>query len=225
MSKHTLRRNSLSYKNLKIIISYIVGVYAVMWFDIKSRSNILQGPIHMLKAVQLVRMNCPVQVKTVVEEVLQREGWPAHSENVLLSLLGSEDREERKFAIEKIKEVRGESEYGNKSVRDFHVPLLNVNAESLLILIDMSDSSNLHEPVLTCDIPTQDLNQFVDSPFPKPSAECHTQSCERAVKETTIAAGKVFGFERRDGYIRAKLKSRKLVPAVKSKQSLGGMLG
>ena len=79
MSKHTLRRNSLSYKNLKIIISYIVGVYAVMWFDIKSRSNILQGPIHMLKAVQLVRMNCPVQVKTVVEEVLQRGGWHAHS--------------------------------------------------------------------------------------------------------------------------------------------------
>ena len=110
VSKHTLRRNSLSYKNLKIIVSYIVGVYAVMWFDIKSRSNIFQGPMHMLKAVQLVRMNCPVQVKTVVEEVFQRGGWHAHSKNVLLSLLGSEDREERKFAIEKIKEVRGESE-------------------------------------------------------------------------------------------------------------------
>ena len=56
------------------------------------------------------------------------------------------------------------------------------------------------------------------------STDCHTQSCERAVKETTVAASKVFGFERRDGLIKSKLKSRKLVPIIKSKEALKGML-
>jgi hypothetical protein len=35
----------------------------------------------------------------------------------------------------------------------------------------------------------------------------------------------VFGFEKRDGYIRAKLESRKLVASIKSKKTLRGMLG
>ena len=224
VSKHTLRKNSVIYKNLKIIISFIVSVYAVMWFEIKCRSNILHGPRHMLKAVQLVDMHCPVKLKAVVEEVMQRGGWHAHSENLLLSLLGSEDEEERKFAVDIIKKVRGDSEFGDKSVRDFHVPLLNFKANSLFNLIDMSDIANIHEPVQTCQISTNELDQFLLCPFPSPDVECHTQSCERAVKETTIAASKVFGFERRDGYIRAKMKSRKLVPSVKSKKSLAGMI-
>ena len=139
-------------------------------------------------------------------------------------MLGSEDEEERKFAIDIIKKVRGDSEFGDKSVRDFHVPLLNFKANSLFNLIDMSDIANIHEPVQTCQISTNELDQFLQCPFPSPDVECHTQSCERAVKETTIAASKVFGFERRDGYIRAKMKSRKLVPSVKSKKSLAGMI-
>ena len=123
-----------------------------------------------------------------------------------------------------VTKVRGDSEFGDKSVRDFHVPLLNFKANSLFNLIDMSDIANIHEPVQTCQISTNELDQFLLCPFPSPDVECHTQSCERAVKETTIAASKVFGFERRDGYIRAKMKSRKLVPSVKSKKSLAGMI-
>lgn len=225
VSKHNMRRNSLNYKSLKVIVSYIVSVYAVMWFEIKCRPNILQGPHHVLKAVQLVEKYCPVKVKGIVEEVMQRGAWHGHSENLLLSMLGSDLEEERKFAVDKIKEIRGDGRYGDLSVREFHVPLLNFKADSLASLIDMSDKKILLEPVLTCPISTQDLDQFIEKPFPPPSADCHTQSCERAVKETTIAAGKVYGFERRDGYIRAKIKSRKLVPAVVSKKSLVGMLG
>ena len=54
VSKHKLRRNSRFYKGLKIIVSFIVSVYAVMWFDIKCKPNILQGPGHMLRNVELV---------------------------------------------------------------------------------------------------------------------------------------------------------------------------
>ena len=64
--------------------------------------------------------------------------WLNHSENLLLSLLGSEDIEDRKFAVEKIKEIRGD--YGDKSVRDFHVPQLIFEADSKYNLIDPSES-------------------------------------------------------------------------------------
>ena len=85
--------------------------------------------------------------------------------------------------------------------------------------------AELMEPVLTCFIPTEQLDQYVAHPFLKLNNDCHTQACERAVTEITIAASKVFGFERRDGLIRAKLKSRKLVSSIKSKKILAGMLG
>ena len=52
-----------------------------------------------------------------------------------------------------------------------------------------------------------------------PDVDCATQSCERAVKCTTL----VFGFERRDGLIKSKLKSRKFVCIVNSKETLKGM--
>ena len=154
-----------------------------------------------------------------------RGAYHAHSENLLLSMLGSENLAERKYAVDKIKEIRGWQEYGDCSVRDFHVPKLNFKANCMSSLIDMSGKEGqVLEPVLTCKVATWELDQYITSPFPKPDVDCHTQSCERAVKETTIAAGKVYGFAKRDGYIRAKLKSRKLVSEIRSKKSLAGML-
>ena len=226
VSKHSYRKNSRIYKSLKIIVSYIVSVYAVMWFDIKCKPNILHGPSHMLKTVQLVEKYCSAKVKEVVEPVIQRGGYHAHSENLLLSMLGSEDQDERKYAVEKITEIRGGEDYGDCSVRSFHVPQLNFEADSLSSLIDMSGKETpVLEPVLTCKVATGELDQYIDNPFPEPDAHCHTQACERAVKETTIAAGKVYGFAKRDGYIRAKMKSRKLVSEIRSKKALAGMLG
>ena len=69
--KHNLRRNSLIYKNLKTIIFYIISVYAVMWFEIKCKPNILLGTSHLLRTIQLVQMYCPDKVKLVVREVIQ----------------------------------------------------------------------------------------------------------------------------------------------------------
>ena len=44
-----------------------------------------------------------------------------------------------------------------------------------------------------------------------PMSHCHNQSVERHVKMVTEAAAQVEGFERRDGLIRQKIKSRKLL--------------
>ena len=113
--------------------------------------------------------------------------------------------------------------FGDKTVRDFHVPKLNFQAECLLDLINWAKEP-IFEPILTCDIKTDQLDSLLTNKLAKVEVECHTQSCERAIKITTEASSKVFGFENRDGYIRSQLKSRNLVSEITSKKSLFGML-
>ena len=89
----------------------------------------------------------------------------------------------RKFAINTLKKLRKDQEFRDSSVREFHVPELNFEATSLLYLIDWSGkTSPLFEPILTCTVPTRNLDKYLDEQFPKPDVPCHTQSCERAVK-------------------------------------------
>ena len=78
----------------------------------------------------------------------------------------------------------------------------------------------LSEPILTCDLSTEEVKSLKEVPLSVDKYVGHTQSVERAVKETSNAASRVYGFERRDGVIRAKVKSRK----PQSKKDLIGML-
>ena len=217
--KHGLRGKAI--KVLTTLISFVVSIYYKMWFEIKCSPLMIDGPRHLLKTVQLLSVASP-DVQEVVQPVVQRGAYHGHSENVLLSLLCSDSGEERSFAVDKILELRGEDKFGDKSVRDFHTPPINWNASSLQ---DMIDWSVLSEPILTCDLSTDEVRSLKEVPFSVDKFVCHTQSCERAVKETTNASAKVYGFERRDGYIRAKVKSRKLVSKPQSKKDLIGMLG
>ena len=52
----------------------------------------------------------------------------------------------------------------------------------------------------------------------------HTQGIERAVKEVTQASEEVYGFERRDGWIKARADNRLLLPKLESKCNLENML-
>ena len=131
VSKHGLRKNSKSYKSLKMIVSCIVSIYTPMWFKIKCKPNIINGPDHMLTYVMLVNKHCSAEVKAVVEPVMQRRAWYSHSENILLAMIASQDEEKRKFAVDTIKGIRGIESYGDNSVRDFHVPRINFRADSL----------------------------------------------------------------------------------------------
>ena len=158
-------------------------VYAPMWFEIKSSPKIIHGPHHMMTMIKLMDKYCTPEVKMVIERVVERGAWHAHPENVILSLIGSQDESERKFAIDMIKKVRDGENYGDTSVRDFHAPKLNFKADSLFDIIDWSGTTEtLFEPVLTCTVSTEELDRYLSEPFPKPDAPCHTQSCEWAVK-------------------------------------------
>ena len=180
----------------------------------------VQAPRHLLKSVQLLA-SASQEVRETVMPVVQRGSYHGHSENVLLAMLSSGFTEERTFAVEKVLEIRNDENFGDSSVRDFHTPALNWEATSLIDLIDWTDAS---EPILTCHLSKAEVLSFKEEPLLVEQFSGHGQAVERAVKETSNASSKVFSFERRDGYIRAKIKSRKLVSRPQSKKDLVGML-
>ena len=152
---------------------------------------------------------------------VEKGAWHAHPEHILLSLLSSTKEEDRHFAITKIASIRNGANLGDSSIRPFAPPKLNWNANSIQNIQDWSDAT---EPLLTTSIPSADLAKFLTTPLQLPKLPCHTQSCERAVKEVTIASAHVFGSQRRDGYIRAKLQSRKLFSKNETKKDLEALI-
>ena len=63
------------------------------------------------------------EVKAVVSEVIIRGAYSAHSEKLLTSILCSDKQEDRKFAVNKILEIRGGKEEADMSDMSVHIRL------------------------------------------------------------------------------------------------------
>ena len=77
---------------------------------------------------------------------------------ILQTMIGSGDTEERCFAVEKIMETQGNASQGSKAIRFSRHPSLNLKAATLGELVSWD---NDHEPLLTCDVSTDQLQQFL----------------------------------------------------------------
>ena len=58
-----------------------------------------------------------------------------------------------------------------------------------------------------------------------PYMPIHGQSMERLVKQVTVACESVFGYEARDGFIRARAANRLMMPKNNTKKDLARMIG
>ena len=130
---------------------------------------------------------------------------------------------------------------GNMAPRPRKTPLLNMEAKTLTEMIDWGKES-IHEPVFTCKLSQAEIKNFIKNPMDVPYYPLHTQSTERAVKQVfvlfriynkkslkifikvTEAAAAVCGPEKRDGYVRARVANREVIPKFQSKKDLGPML-
>ena len=99
-----------------IFIKIIVRLYSLLWFEIKVKHSWIEGPYHILKQLQLVRLQ-PKKVQDIVLPYLNSSAWNAHSENLLQTLLCSSDSGDRRFAVDTICKLHGSSEFGDFSVR------------------------------------------------------------------------------------------------------------
>ena len=101
------------------------------------------------------------------------------------------------------------------------MPKLLFDATDYTKIIDW-DNTPVSEPVTTADMTEQVLEKFKSQRFNGIFGMCdnRTQSVERGVKLVTEASRSVLGFERRDGYIKAGIKSRELMPTFNTKHGM-----
>jgi hypothetical protein len=223
VSKHGLSKKNV--QNLRHIMEFVIGVYMPNWFNIKVKHSWVEGPRHVLYQLELLRFQ-KKKVVDIVKPTVQRGAWYAHSESVLQAMLCSEVAEERKFAVDKIVNIRGHGEddtqVGDNSVRYRITPDINWKSTKLADLIKWKE--NVTEPALTCHLTTTQVKQFVVKPMIVPDWPSHTQSVERLVKKVTEAAGHVYSHARRDAYIRGQEVSAELMSSNRSKQDMVGMV-
>ena len=204
--------------NLREICLFIIGVYYKQWFHIKRNHKLVDGPRHMLRQVQLVDKYCSAKVRTVVDQYVTRSSYFAHPELLLISLLASEDEEERRFGVKIIKEkIRKGSEQGCSLPRQFKAPPVNFKAVSLMTLIDWN-TVRLTEPLITSTMTLEQLVTCLDTPLVVPNTwQCHSQSMERAIRKVSESCMMVVGVKKREGWIRCAEESRKVLKKPNSK--------
>ena len=186
------------------IVFFVVTNYVPLWFAIKTRPHIADAADHVLKQVQLLRL-LPVSTCNIVVPYVK--SWHAHPENLLVSLMCSEDDEDRKFAVEKILALRDGSDVGDTTPRQFEPPNLNLKAVGKTDLIDWK-AGKITESVLTSHLAIAEIEAVRTDKLEIPHFPSHSQSVERMIREMTDACGSVAGTEARDGLIRARLASR-----------------
>ena len=205
-------------RTFELIVRYVIQSYFKLYFDIKVKNKLVDGPKHILTTIRIYRTQ-PKEVQKPIKDVIERGAYNAHSENLLLSLLASEVENERVFAVDKILKLRGPFEYGNKCIRDRVTPQLNFKATSLSNLI-LWDKNTCYEPIFTCNMNKNTIKSFKNNPMSVPNFAIHTQSTERAVQLVSKASMAVFGQEKRDGYVKGMLSHRELFPVINSKKTL-----
>ena len=128
-------------------------------------------------------------------------------------MLGDSRTDLRKLAVEYIVSSRNRASTG---VRRFIVPTINMDASDYTSLIDLGTAFN--PPILSTWITVLHQWSWAFCAVHKISLP-HTQAVERVIKLVTEAAAAVSGQERRDGYIRATLKSRSIMPVFETKKN------
>ena len=82
--------------------------YFKLYFDIKVHHNLISGPYHVLESIKLANQQ-PEEIQSIIKPVIQNGAYHAHSESVLLFLLGSVDIDLRDKGVDANLAIRGEN--------------------------------------------------------------------------------------------------------------------
>ena len=155
----------------------------------------------------------------IVDLVIHRNAYFAHPENLLLAMMTDHRPHIQELGLRRVMKARAAHPSGQ--IRKFKVPAkLNFDAVKYFKMIDWAVCPISERPVIKAmteaelkDLITAEVTPTVIFPkFP-----CHTQAMERHVKLVTEAAKAVCGHKSRDGFIRARVASRQLMPTFESK--------
>lgn len=206
--------------NLVTLATFVMSVYSPMWFNIKTKSACTEGSRHLWRLIQYSRY-LEQRLRDVVDEVIQRNGYFCHAENILLTMLTDDRRHVRELAYRRILAARNERAPSSTGIREFRVPRLNFDASDYTELVNWQEIDRC-EPPLLMNFSDARINECVKSNVAEHVLEiaqfpCHTQGTERCIRLVTEAAASVCSSLARDGFIRARIASRKLMTTFNTK--------
>ena len=125
---------------------------------------------------------------------------------------------DRRFAVGKVLEVRGDRELGDAELRLRLTPKHNLQAKIYHNLIAL-EKEVMHESICTCNLSKTDIKAIIQQSLQVPFYLLHTQSTERAVKLTTEVSNSVFDFDKHNGFILSMFENRQKTPSLCSKKN------
>ena len=85
--------------NRKHLVQFCMEVYFPSWFEIKRKHTTVDGAKNFFNIVNRVTKLPNPQIRTVALNVLQRNAYFAHPENVLLEMVGDNEENLRRSAV------------------------------------------------------------------------------------------------------------------------------
>ena len=208
-------------EELSHLVIYVVRVFAPLWFTIKGKPSCQDGARHVFQLIRKSRY-LTQDLKNIVDPVIQRNSFFTHPENLLISMITDDRKHICELGIRRILKARHhlQSFSTGQAVRQFQLPRLNFASEDYTEMIDWA-IENVTEPPLTFNLSSQSLMECVkENSIPIMELEncpCHTQAVERCIKLVSEASEKVCGLVKREGFIRARMSSRRSMPNFETK--------
>lgn len=206
-------------QNLVILAQYVVKVYAPVWFTIKKNNLCTDGAQNLWKLIKYSRFMGKEHLN-VIDPVIQRNAYFAHAENILLTMVTDPRELIRELGLRRILQARKMASQETKiKVRTFEIPTINFDANDYTEMINWQRVTRTEPPTFR-NIADEDLEDAIRTKriFEIPKFPCHTQAVERGIKLVTEASSSVSGYDKRDGFIKAKLKSHILMPTFETKK-------
>ncbi|CAH2098548.1 unnamed protein product [Euphydryas editha] len=142
-----IHRSSDPPQNLVKLATFIIKSYAPVWFAIKVHSSCKDGSRHLWKLISSTKY-LPDELLKIVDPVIIRNSYFAHSENLLLSMITDSQKHIRELTARRILKARQRDK--NTVQRKFKLPKINLNASSYIDLIDWQQ--DVHEPPIIKNI-------------------------------------------------------------------------
>ena len=197
-------------KQLVGVVEFLIYCWAPIYLLSKLfPKHHFMAPKLLLLEVMLARKHLSSEICSILGESINQNGFFLHHENILMGMICSKDIKERRVAIEKILSLRTENSLTDSIIRVFHPDdyKVNFNAMDLVSLNQVPLSEAKFEPPATKVFSDDEIKSFLYFPLDL-NIPLSSVAVERAVKDTTRAAGMAGNEEERNGIVQATLRSR-----------------
>lgn len=203
--------------DLVVLVTFVQQVYIPMWLRIRIQSSWENGSRHLFCFLEFARKAARMchdnRLVHVTEKVIVDNGYFAHSENVLLTMLTDSDPEIRQLAYTRILEIRakrhsdgvpfdGRRTYSKPQPQDF-----NFHAESYYSIL--KPENFVDEPPFTQRLDQKSFEDLAEAnkQVSVPPIKLHSQDTERLVAVMNKCVGRISGLENQNAIMEHKLRS------------------